>query len=130
MKFLVVAVVLVGIATGVGLAALQNRDESSTGVSSGTSGVEDSDPRKDLPIEVLKSLPDDELAEIFPEKAEFILNPELVEQISKDGNKGDNPEYLRAVLEKLGITPPEDATTKELRELLAESESTQTIATK
>lgn len=130
MKIIVILAVVIGIVAGVGFAVLQDNGDSSSNASSSISSAEPTpDPRKDLPLDVLKALPDEELAEIFPEKAEAILNPESFEQFTTGGKDSDDPEYLRAVLEKMGVSPPADATTKELQELLANaSDSTNTTS--
>ena len=61
----------------------------------------------------------EQLAELFPEKAEAILVPEAFNQVKSAGGNADDPEYLRAVLQKAGIEAPEGASTKELQDLLA-----------
>lgn len=119
MKIVVALAIVIGVVAGVGFALLQNNSDSSEGSYASAGATEVVDPRKDLPVEILKALPDEELAEIFPEKAEAILNPESASQIKAGGDKSDNPKYLRAVLQKLGLTPPEGATTPELQEMLA-----------
>jgi len=122
--------VVVGVIAGVGFAVVQDGQGSSSKATSGAVAEPTSDPRKDLPVEVLKALPASELAEIYPEKAEAILNPESASQIKSSGAKSDSPEYIRAVLQKMGITPPEGATTIELQELLAEAETNTTSSAK
>ncbi len=52
-----------------------------------------SDPERTLPIELLKSLHNEEFAEIFPEKAEAILNPDSTNQIMNTGKTSDDSEY-------------------------------------
>ncbi len=122
MKIVVAIAVIAGLVIGIGFAVIQDGQRpSSITVFAAISTTEASDP-KNLPIEVLKALPDEELAEIFPEKAEAILNPDSVGQIKSGGKTSDDPDYLRAVLEKMGANPPEDATTKELQEMLAHVE--------
>jgi hypothetical protein len=121
LKVVVALAIVIGVVAGVGFALLQNNSDPATDTSGRANSIESGDPRKDLPAEVLKALPDEELAEIFPEKADAILNPEIVDQINTGGKESDDPEYLRAVLEKMGITPPEDATTRELQDLLADA---------
>ncbi|MDG0866054.1 hypothetical protein [Candidatus Lucifugimonas marina] len=124
MKIAVALAVAVGIIFGVGFAVLQNSQSSGDSTdSSAKINDAEGDPRKDLPIDVLKALPDEELAEIFPEKAEAILNPEAFDQIKTGGSKSDDPEYLRAVLQKMGVSAPDGATTAELQELVANAES-------
>ncbi|MDP6056043.1 MAG: hypothetical protein QF590_06325 [Dehalococcoidia bacterium] len=121
MKIVVALAVFIGLATGVGFTVLQdNRDSSGSSGSRINTAQPAADPRKDLPVEVLKSLPDEELAEIFPEKAEAILVPESVKQFTSSGGQYDDPEYLRALLQKLGADPPADATTKQLQDMLAQ----------
>ena len=123
MKIAVALAVAVGIVLGVSVAILQNtRSTGDSNVSNTFTSDGGADPRKDLPIDVLKALPEEELAEIFPEIAEAILNPEAFDQIKTGGSKSDDPEYLRAVLQKLGVNAPEGATTAELRDLVAEAE--------
>jgi hypothetical protein len=94
---------------------------SSTTASAVSSKSDVLDP-KNLPVEVLKALPDEELAEIFPEKAEEILNPDALDQVKTGGKDSNDPEYLRAVLEKMGADPPVDATTKQLQDMLVHVE--------
>jgi hypothetical protein len=124
LKVVVALAILIGIVAGVGFAVTQNSSDKSGSSASTASGAEATvDPRKELPVEVLKALPDEELAEIFPEKAEAILNPEVAEQIKAGSNKSNDPVYLRAVLEKMGADPPADATTSQLQEMLAHIEA-------
>mgnify|MGYP003987353605 FL=1 len=124
MKIVVAVAVVIGLAAGIGFAVLQSSQSSSeSSISSAKTDEQTGDPRKDLPIEVLKALPDEELAEIFPEKAEAILNPEAFDQIKSGGNKSADPEYLQAVLTKMGVAVPEGATTEELQELVANAEA-------
>ena len=124
MKIIVVAAVFSGLIVGITFAAIQSKSTNDGSLSAEASSTKELD-RKNLPPEVLKALPPEELAEIFPEKAEAILNAESAKQITIGGKSSDDPEYLRAVLEKLGADPPVDATTKELQDMLAHiSEST------
>lgn len=119
MKIVVGIAVISGLFIGIAIAAIQSNGSSSTvSVASADSESEKFDP-KDFTVEVLKSLPDEELAEMFPEKAEVILNPEAAENTAGKSKSSDDPEYLRAVLQKLGADPPENATTKELQDMLA-----------
>ncbi|MBT3555666.1 MAG: hypothetical protein HN926_05340 [Chloroflexi bacterium] len=122
MKIVIALAVVIGLVVGIGFAIVaSNPDDSGGQKSTVTSSNEQSDPKRDLPIEVLKSLPDEELAEIFPEKAEVILNPDSASQINNTGKTSDNPEYLRALLIKMGANPPTDATTKQLQDMLAQT---------
>ncbi len=120
MKIVITLAVVIGLAVGFSIAIVtSNQDDSGDQQSTvGTSNGQ-SDPKRDLPIEVLKALPDEELAEIFPEKAEAILNPDSASQIKNTGTTYDDPEYLRAVLVKMGANPPADATTKQLQDMLS-----------
>ena len=119
MKAIVGLAVVFGMVVVVVIVVIQN-NKSLDGLpsTSGYSSDDALDP-KNLPVEVLKALPPEELAEIFPEKAEAILNPESAGQIKTGGKSSDDPEYLRAVIQKLGGTAPDDATTKELQDILA-----------
>ena len=121
MKVVIAVAFVIGLIGGTGFAIIQNSQSSSGGSGSNVSAKtkEEIDPRLNLPSEVLKALSPDELAEIFPEKAEAILNPESTEQIKSGGKSSDDPEYLRALLLKMGINPPMDATTSELQDMLA-----------
>lgn len=121
MKVVIAVAFVIGLIGGIGFAAIQNSQSSSGGSGSNVSAKteEEIDPRLNLPSEVLKALSPDELAEIFPEKAEAILNPEFAEQIKSGGKSSDDPEYLRALLLKMGGNPPTDATTSELQDMLA-----------
>ena len=122
MKIVAGIAVIVGLVIGIGFAVIQDGSgPSSTTASAVTSADKEFDP-KNLPVEVLKALPDNELAELFPEKGEAILNPEAFDQIKTGGKTSDDPAYLRAVLEKWGASPPEGATTKELQDMLAHVE--------
>ena len=121
MKAVVGIAVVIGLLIAVVATVAQNTEVSNTTASAKESTSDALDP-KNLPLEVLKALPDEELAEIFPEKAEAILNPESARQFATDGKQSDDPEYLRAVLEKLGADPPPDATTKELQDMLAHTQ--------
>jgi hypothetical protein len=122
LKIVAAIAVITGLVIGIGFAVIQDgRGPSSTTASAVSSSDERFDP-KNLPVEVLKALPDEELAEIFPEKAEAILNPDSVNQINAGGKSSDDPAYLRAVLKKWGANPPEGATTKELQDMLAHVE--------
>lgn len=120
MKIVITLAVVIGLAVGFSIAIVtSNQDDSGDQQSTvGTSNGQ-SDPKRDLPIEVLKALPDEELAEIFPEKAKAILNPDSASQIKNTGTTYDDPEYLRAVLVKMGANPPADATTKQLQDMLS-----------
>lgn len=119
MKIIIAIAVVIGLVVGIGFAVLTNGRSSDAGSSAAASSKSDEiDPAK-LPAEVLKALPPEQLAEMFPEKAEAILNPELAEQINAGGKSSDDPKYLRAVLEKMGANPPADATTKQLQDMLA-----------
>jgi hypothetical protein len=120
MKLVVSLAIVFGIVVGTALALVQSIRSPEASQSSSAAVSEEIDPRKNLSSEVLKALPDDELAEIFPEKADAILNPEFSSQIRTEGKDSDDPEYLRAVLLKMGANPPADATTSELREMLAD----------
>jgi hypothetical protein len=127
LKVVVALAIVIGIVAGVGFAVIQNSSDQSGNSPSTASAAEATvDPRKELSAEVLKALPDEELAEIFPEKAESILNPQSAEQIKVGSNKLSDPAYLRAVLEKMGANPPADATTSELQEMLAHIEASDT----
>lgn len=120
MKIVIALAVVIGLVVGITFAIVaSNQDDS--GDQKSTMGTSDgqSDPKQDLPIEVLKALPDKELAEIFPEKAESILNPDSASQIKNTGKSYDDPKYLRTVLVKMGANPPLDATTKQLQDMLA-----------
>ena len=121
MKVVIAVAFVIGLIGGTGFAIIQNTQSSLGGSGSNVSAKteEEIDPRLNLPSEVLKALSPDELAEIFPEKAEAILNPESAEQIKSGGKSSDDPEYLRALLLKMGINPPMDATTSELQDMLA-----------
>ena len=119
MKIIVALALIVGLVVGIGFAVLNDGGSSNAGPSAAASSKSDEIDPKNLPAEVLKALPPEQLAEMFPEKAEAILNPELAEQIKTGGKTSDDPEYLRAVLEKMGADPPADATTKELQDMLA-----------
>ena len=124
MKIIVVIAVLFGLIIGVTFAVMQSKSTDDGSSSAEASSTTELDP-KNLSAEVLKAMPPEQLAELFPEKAEAILNPESVNQITKGGKSSDDPEYLRALLLKMGADPPADATTKELQDMLAHvSEST------
>ncbi len=119
-KLVLFSAVIVGLIIGVSAAFAQNSatENGETIARAEESSKEELDP-KNLPTEVLKALPPEELAELFPEKAEAILVPEAFSQVKSTGGDSDDPEYLRAVLEKMGIAAPEGASTKELQDLLA-----------
>lgn len=117
-KFLVVAAIFIGLVVGVGAALLQSSKDPGNGSTITTSDSKELD-KQELPIEVLKALPPEELAEMYPEKAEAILNPEAFDQVKRAGSDSDDPEYLRAVIQKMGGEAPSDATTKELQDILA-----------
>ncbi len=124
MKIIVVIAVFFGLIIGVTFAVMQSKSTDDGSSSAEASSAKELDP-KNLSAEVLKAMPPEQLAELFPEKAEAILNPESVSQFAKGGKSSDDPEYLRALLLKMGADPPADATTKELQDMLAHvSEST------
>ena len=124
MKIIIVIAVLFGLIVGVTSAVIKSNSTNDGARSAEASSAKELDP-KNLSAEVLKAMPPEQLAELFSEKAEAILNPESVSQFAKGGKTSDDPEYLRAVLEKMGADPPADATTKELQDMLAHiSEST------
>ena len=125
MKIVIALAVVIGIVFGIGSAIFVSiPDDSNNQNSFITTSDGDMDSKRDLPIDVLKALPAKELAEIFPEKAEFILVPNLVpnsvNQIKRAGNTSDDPEYLRTMLTKMGANPSADATTKQLQDMLAQ----------
>ena len=132
MKFIIAVAVVIGLVGGIGFAAIQNSQSSSGGSGSNlsTTTEEEIDPRLSLPAEVLKALPPEELAEMFPEKAEAILNPDSAAQIKSGGKSSDDPEYLRAVLLKMGLNPAANATTSELQDMLAQASENITITGK
>ena len=120
MKIVIALAVVIGLVVGVSFAIVaSNQDDLSDQDSSVTANDRQSDAKRDLPIEVLKALPYEELAEIFPEKAEAILNSDSVSQVTNTGKTSDDPEYLRAMLIKMGANPPADATTKQLQDMLS-----------
>ena len=120
MKLIVALAIVIGLVTGIGFAVVQSsRTTSNVALSTAGTTEEETDPRKNLPLEVLKALPPEELAEIYPEKAEAILNPEFDSQVKSGGKSSDDPEYLRAILLKMGANPPANATTSELQDMLA-----------
>ena len=123
--------VIVGLIIGVSAAFAQNFTTGNldTIARAEESSKADLDP-KNLPTEVLKALPPEELAELFPEKAEAILVPEAFSQVKSTGGDSDDPEYLRAVLEKMGIVAPEGASTKELQDLLAGAKTSGDVSQK
>ena len=121
MKLVVSLAIVFGIVLGTAIAVIQGTRSPETSESGSTATSEDIDPRKNLSSEALKALPADELAEIFPEKAETILSPEFSGQIRTGGKDSDDPEYLRGILLKMGANPPADATTSELRDMLADA---------
>jgi hypothetical protein len=121
-KIIVAIAVIVGLAIGIGSAVIQDGSGPSSTTASAVSSKSDVLDPKNLPVEVLKALPDEELAEIFPEKAEEILNPDALDQVKTGGKDSNDPEYLRAVLEKMGADPPVDATTKQLQDMLVHVE--------
>jgi hypothetical protein len=130
MKLVVSLAIVFGIVAGTALALVQGVRSPETSETNSVAVSEEIDPRKDLSSEVLKALPDDELAEIFPEKAEAILNPEFSSQIRTGGKDSDDPEYLRAILIKMGANPPSDATTSELQDMLANASEDATFLEK
>ena len=112
--------VIVGLIIGVSAAFAQNfTTENGETIARAEESSKKELDAKNLPAEVLKALPPEELAELFPEKAETILVPEAFSQVKSTGGDSNDPEYLRAVLEKMGIAVPEGASTKELQDLLA-----------
>ena len=119
LKLVLVAAVAIGLTVGVVAALAANNSGDDRGRVASDANTDGALDARNLPVEVLKSLPEEELAEIFPEKAEAILNPGSVGKISKAGGDSNDPEYLRAILEKLGATVPEGATTKQLQDMLA-----------
>lgn len=124
MKIIVVIAVFFGLIIGVTFAVMQGKSTDDGSSSAEASSTKELDP-KNLSAEVLKAMPPEQLAELFPEKAEAILNPDSVNQFAKGGKSSYDPEYLRALLLKMGGDPPADATTKELQDMLADiSEST------
>ena len=129
MKIIVVIAVFFGVIIGVTFAVIQSKSTGDGSATAEASSAKELDP-KNFPVEVLKAMPPEQLADIFPEKAEAILNPDSVNQIKTGGNSSDNPDYLRAVLGKLGIDPPEDATTKELQDMLANAKTRETSISK
>lgn len=106
---------IVGVSVGFAANAGDGNDGTTVTADASTAVL---DP-KNLPVEVLKALPPEELAEMFPEKAEGILNPNSSSRIKSTGGDSNDPDYLRAVLKKLGAEVPESATTKELQDMLA-----------
>ena len=120
LKLVLFYAVIVGLVVGAGAAFAQNfkTGNGETIARAEESSKEELDP-KNLPTEVLKALTPEELAGLFPEKAEAILVPEAFSQVKSTGGDSDDPEYIRAVLEKMGIAAPEGASTKELQDLLA-----------
>lgn len=118
MKLIVTAAVIFGLIIGISFAVIQGNSSGGDQTGNDASTATELDPKK-LPPEVLKALPPEELAEIFPEKADAILNPDSASQINPGGKDSDDPEYLRAVIEKLGGEAPADASTKELQDILA-----------
>ena len=129
MKIIVVIALFFGVIIGVTFAVMQSNSSGDGSPRAKASSSKELDP-KNLSAEVLKAMPPEQLAEIFPEKAEAILNPDSVNQIKSGVNSSDDPEYLRAVLGKLGIDPPADATTKELRDMLANAKTGQISTSK
>jgi len=120
-KIVIALAVVIGIVFGIGSAIFVSIPDNSNNQNSFiTTSDGDIDSKRDLPIDVLKALPAKELAEIFPEKAEFILVPNSVNQIKRTGNTSDDPEYLRTMLTKMGANPSADATTKQLQDMLAQ----------
>jgi hypothetical protein len=120
-KIVIALAVVIGIVFGIGSARFVSiPDDSNNQNSFITTSDGDMDSKRDLPSDVLKALPAKELAEIFPEKAEFILVPNSVNQIKRTGNTSDDPEYLRTMLTKMGANPSADATTKQLQDMLAQ----------
>ncbi|MDA1278615.1 MAG: hypothetical protein O3B95_01025 [Chloroflexi bacterium] len=122
-KVTVVSAIAIGLAVGVIAAITTGGPAEGRGRTSIEGSTSSSIDPKYLPIDVLKALPADELAELFPEKAEAILNPEAINEIKSSGGNSNDPKYLRAVLEKMGVNPPENATTKELQDMLARASS-------
>lgn len=120
MKIVIALAVVIGLTVGISVAIFaSNQNESFDQNSVVIANDGQSDSKRDLPIEILKALPDEQLAEIFPEKADAILNPDSAGQFTNTSKTSDDPEYLRAVLQKMGADPPADATTKQLQDMLA-----------
>ena len=139
-KTFVVSAVIVGLVIGIGTALARNGVSNDVGIDAAQiSSSTEFDP-KNLPAEVLKALPPEELAELFPEKADAILALEAFEALEFGSNvliekpmalnveecdaiiaaaEQNDPEYLRAVIQKLGGEAPEGASTKELQDILA-----------
>lgn len=120
-RAVVAIAILIGLIVGVGAALTQNNSGETDTTAASTKSSTELD-KENLPVEVLKALPPEELAEMYPEKAEAILNPEAAEvfgHINQLAGSSDDPTYLRAVLQKMGISAPESASTKELQDLLA-----------
>jgi hypothetical protein len=118
MRVVVALAVAFGLTVAIAVALVQNSDFGDTSAIAAEELAKDEDPLKGLSVEALKAMPPEQFAEMFPEKAEAILNPESARQISSAGSKSDDPEYLRAVIQKLGGDPPADASTKELQDML------------
>jgi hypothetical protein len=119
-KIVIALAVVIGLTVGISVAIFaSNQNESFDQNSVVIANDGQSDSKRDLPIEILKALPDEQLAEIFPEKADAILNPDSAGQFTNTSKTSDDPEYLRAVLQKMGADPPADATTKQLQDMLA-----------
>ena len=120
LKLVLFSAVIVGLIIGVSAAFAQNFTTGNGGTIARAeeSSKEELDP-KNLPVEVLKALPPEELAELFPEKAEAILVPEAFSQVKSAGGDSDDPEYLRTAIQKLGGEAPGGASTKELQQMLA-----------
>ena len=119
LKVVVVGAVLIGVIVGVSVGFAENATGGKNNKTTANATSEAETKAKELPLEVLKALPPEELAEMYPEKAEAILNPESASQIKSAGSDSNDPEYLRAVIQKLGGEAPETATTKELQDILA-----------
>ena len=118
-KTFVVSAVIVGLVIGIGTALARNGVSNDVGIDADQiSSSTEFDP-KNLRAEVLKALPPEELAELFPEKAEAILALEAFDQVKTADAEQNDPEYLRAVIQKLGGEAPEGASTNELQDILA-----------
>ena len=118
-KTFVVSAVIVGLVIGISTALARNGVSNDVGIDADQiSSSTEFDP-KNLPAEVLKALPPEELAELFPEKAEAILALEAFDQVKTADAEQNDPEYLRAVIQKLGGEAPEGASTNELQDILA-----------
>ena len=118
-KTFVVSAVIVGLVIGISTALARNGVSNDVGIDADQISSSTAFDPKNLPAEVLKALPPEELAELFPEKAEAILALEAFDQVKTADAEQNDPEYLRAVIQKLGGEAPEGASTKELQDILA-----------